>query len=235
MRSYEDRLKRESERWAAFANHPAENLTWVDSPSVLRRVNRMVSGDEKLSWFDAFRPTCLPPEKCGGCGRFDASDVSEGSLEIARKEAAHAGLAINYELADANHVELEENRYALIVISMALHHFERLGHVFLQMNRALRPDGILIFNEFVGPTRFQWTAEQLHAINELRKTLPESFRRTISGELAGDVSLDTLHDFDESDPLHVALIELLCTSEQLSIGGGALPSHFMAVATGKKV
>jgi ubiquinone/menaquinone biosynthesis C-methylase UbiE len=301
MQSYKDRLKRESKRWASFANDPAENLTWVDSPTVMRHVNRMIAGDEKTSWFDVFRPTYLPQEKWGGvglnlgcnhgmldrqimqaglCAAFDASDVSEGSIEVAREEAAKAGLNINYEVADANHVELEENRYTLIIISMALHHFERLEHVFEQMNRALRPDGILIFNEFVGPTRFQWTDEQLYAINTLRNTLPESFRRTKSGQLLGDVErpdlahfiktdpfesirsaeimplareyMDVveerpyggtilhmlfhriLHNFDETNPLHVAMIEMLCKTEQLLIEGRALPSDFVTVAVKKK-
>jgi SAM-dependent methyltransferase len=218
---YEQRLARESERWAHLDEDHSAHPTWLDSPLILRQINRVVTGDENLDWTEAIQRVYLPPTRWGGrgltlgcndgraeryvvqagiCSSFDAFDISEKSIEAARTSAAEAGLQLHYEVADVNTLELPRDTYSLALAVMALHHFERLEHVFAQVHAALRRDGIFVFNEFVGPTRFRWTAEQIGLANQVRAELPDELRRTPDGGLAGDVGRPDPVEFDRTDP-----------------------------------
>lgn len=46
----------------------------------------------------------------------------------------------------------------------------------------LKPDGYLIVNEFIGPTRFQWTDRQIECINNLLAILPTKYRVLENGK-----------------------------------------------------
>ncbi|NJK40817.1 MAG: hypothetical protein HC934_04645 [Acaryochloridaceae cyanobacterium SU_2_1] len=41
----------------------------------------------------------------------------------------------------------------------------------------LKPDGYFIINEFVGPTRFQWTNRQLDIVNSLLNIFPKKYKQ----------------------------------------------------------
>ena len=60
-----------------------------------------------------------------------------------------------------------------------LHHIENLDHAFDQIARALKPDGTLIINEYVGPNRFQYGDDVLAIINALLGALPPYLRRSM--------------------------------------------------------
>ena len=46
-----------------------------------------------------------------------------------------------------------------------------------QVQRALTPRGLFILEEFVGPTQFQWTDEQINLVKSLMSLTPERLRR----------------------------------------------------------
>jgi len=49
----------------------------------------------------------------------------------------------------------------------SLHHFGHLGETMRLIARALGPGGLLIMDEYVGPSRFQWPGAQIRAANTL--------------------------------------------------------------------
>src|SRR5207237_9684219 len=57
-----------------------------------------------------------------------------------------------------------------------LHHLEALEHILAGCAAALRPGGLLMVNEFVGPTRFQWTRQQVAMADHLQGLLPAELR-----------------------------------------------------------
>jgi SAM-dependent methyltransferase len=65
----------------------------------------------------------------------------------------------------------------------ALHHFDHLGETLRLIVRALGPGGLLIMDEYVGPSRFQWASAQLRAANALVAALPEQHRILPDGRI----------------------------------------------------
>ena len=57
--------------------------------------------------------------------------------------------------------EIRKDSYDLVLAEGALHHFTPLHAVYDKIFRALKEGGYLVINDFVGPTRFQWTDRQL--------------------------------------------------------------------------
>ncbi len=110
-------------------------------------------------------------------------DISAQAIASARKNAEKEGLAERtlYFTADANHLDhtQNENRYDLIVVSMALHHFDRLEECLDCLKVWLKPEGYLIVNEYIGPNRFQWTQAQIGVTNRLLSCLPSDLIRNL--------------------------------------------------------
>jgi SAM-dependent methyltransferase len=177
-----------------------ERRGWLDWELIeVEHIRPQVSGDRDVYYLEHFVATHLATLPCEralslGCGggnlerallamgaarEIDAYDASPESIRLARELARAAGLdeRIHYHLADLNRVELPPAAYDYAVAKMALHHFERLEHVYEQVARALKPGGLFMFNEFVGPSRFQWTDLQLQLANQLLELIPAAQRR----------------------------------------------------------
>jgi len=189
--------ERESRHWAKLAEIGDEGLSWLHSPTIERFVNWRVSGDEKMNWFgwvvgkyvdgrvegpgislgcnDGFFDRQIMKARL--CTEFDGFDISKEAIKRAREAAHREDLRITYREADLNFLELPEERYALAVAVMTLHHVDRLEALFEALNRALLPRSVFAVNEYVGPTRFQITDRQLEVINHLLTLLPERVRR----------------------------------------------------------
>lgn len=174
---------------------------WLDVELVEREYIRpRVSGDPDVDYLRHFvRRHLETPAEIGlslGCGgghleralldlgatrRMHGLDASPGSIELARSLATQAGVAdrIDYRVTDLDRVELPAGAYDFVVAKMALHHFSRLEHVYEQVARALRPGGVFLVNEFVGPDRHQWTDRQLRLANDWLDGLPKVIRRRV--------------------------------------------------------
>jgi SAM-dependent methyltransferase len=200
---------------------------WSSSPLVLREyINPAVSGKPDVNWF-AWAMQKFVPKKVAfaanlGCGggnlerharvlgfqaTFDSYDISEGALKLARQEAKKAGITgVNYLQADLDEVRLPQDKYQVIFASMSLHHISNLEALFERIRDALVPGGRLIFNEFIGPRKFQWTDLQLEIINKLLVALPGHLRiDRKSGTVKGKVARPTLEEMNNIDPSEAVL------------------------------
>jgi SAM-dependent methyltransferase len=109
-------------------------------------------------------------------------DLSPHSVEAAAKWAHSSGIAgFEYRLGDLNEIELEVSAFDLVVAEMSLHHTTELERLFDVAARALKPGGLLLVDEYVGPTRFRWTETQMRAVNGLLTILPKELRMTPEG------------------------------------------------------
>lgn len=114
----------------------------------------------------------------------DAYDISDTAVDAARRNALNAGIeSLQFHTADVNKIELEEDKYDLVCFSQSLHHIEELEHVFEQIAKALKKDGLLFVNDYVGPSRMQWTDKQMALMNEILEILPKSYRKLLSGDM----------------------------------------------------
>lgn len=175
--------------------------SWAECPIVLAEyINPLISGRAEVGWLEAVaREYFASPVARAlslGCGdgglerhglqlriatAFDAYDVSADAVELARSLARDSGqsASINYTVANLNKLEFAGQQYGAVFASQSLHHIEALEHYLRQVQNALLPDGLFIFNEFVGPNQFQWTDAQLHHANRLLARVPEELRQLI--------------------------------------------------------
>lgn len=215
-----------SEHWARHveARRSGERsaTNWLEHEAMARLyINPMSTGSPDEEWFDyiARKYFSEPVGKtlslgCGGgelerralslgiCESLDAYDVSEGSIEAAREEAREAGFLdrINYAVADLNRISLPENAYDAVFAAMAVHHLENLEGVYVELTKALKPGGLFVFNEYVGPSQFQWTDTQLELANELLRSVPERYRVTDKGSVLREVKRPNIEAMNELDP-----------------------------------
>jgi SAM-dependent methyltransferase len=197
---------------------------WLDWEFIeVEHIRPQLSGDKSVYYLQHFFRSHLPRMPVAralslGCGggnleraliqlkaarTIDAFDASPESIRVAAELADKEGKGqqIRYRVADINKLELEPAAYDFVVAKMSLHHFEDLDHVYGQIRRALKPGGVFMFNEYVGPTRFQWTDLQLELANRILQTLPREFRRSaFSGDILADITRPTIDEMIRMDP-----------------------------------
>jgi len=206
---------------------------WCVHPYVEKQhVNRMQSGDSEKSWFIYLKNKYIPKKLdyglnlgCGSgwleglclkhdiCSRMDAFDIAVGAIEIAKKNAIAEKLEpfINYDIRDINKISLEQNKYDIIFTPSSAHHFKELEHIFQEIHKSLKPEGLFVLVEYVGPSQFQWTDKQLGIINDLLKIIPAKYKNNISipftiKECVERPSLEYMNTHDPSEAIRSAEI-----------------------------
>lgn len=176
----------------------AEPSNWWIIEDVQRRWNQMITGDagftyEELLTRDVFAQeskfqvisigsgVCyheLRLAKLNPHGHFTCVDISEHLLDDARQQARTSGVDnISFIHADLFKQTLPRRSFDAVFFHASLHHFSPQGR-FLdeQVLPLLKPRGKLIINEYVGPDRLQFGAEQIAAINVCLALVPASYR-----------------------------------------------------------
>jgi len=177
---------------------------WMGSPVVRAYLNQRVSGRPDgdwltWAWHRHVVPRLVRRRRAGlrvlvlGCGEgwleraiagrpeiasIDACDVADGAVATAEEAARRAGLAdrVRYHVVDLDDEPPPGGPYDLAIAHSVLHHVENLELAFPALARSLVPNGLLLFNEYVGPRRFQFTREQLAAMNHALARLPRRLR-----------------------------------------------------------
>jgi SAM-dependent methyltransferase len=166
---------------------------WMAHPLCREAINRRVSGSPgewPLDWFK--RVYCQAPFGRGvswGCGlgafersaircgvvrEIDAFDISPKSLEDARQEAAKEGLSgIHYGVGNFDDPRLVFGRYDIAFFHASLHHVSRLERLFARLRRGLAPGGAVYVDEYVGPSRTDWSFELLQTAQDVLDGLPK--------------------------------------------------------------
>lgn len=231
-------------RWAGLASetfvHDLERVSWTGIPQVHLNHNYLITGSRETYWVDWIRDRFFPGGVAGdalslGCGAghldrifksrgftfrsFTGIDISEEAVARARVLATEVALApaIRYVAEDLNRCQLSAGSFDFIYFFQSLHHIEALEHVLAQCHRALRPDGLLMVNEFVGPSRFQWTPQQLEMADTLIAELPATLRRDLTTETektaAPRPSIAQMMAYDPSEAVRSADIERLLKAQ----------------------
>ena len=187
---------------AAWAHTESLTRQWWDIPAVVARWNRMISGDPACpphryvleKHLRGREPLTALSLGCGDgtkemewatTGAFraiEAWDLSAQRIASAREEAASRGLdrLISFEVGDVHALPMAPGAFDLVLADHALHHFTPLEPLLRRIHAALAQDGVFVVNEFVGPSRFQWTDRQMAAANELLARFPDRYR-TLAG------------------------------------------------------
>jgi len=166
------------EFWDAGAPGESEDRYWGSQPLVRRAINRRVTGDPNrwpMEWFaERHVPAALPLGLSVGCGtgllerdviakgicdRVEGVDFSPEAIAEARRGAAEAGLArrLDYRVEDINTIRLAPRRYDIVLFHGSLHHIRNVEPVLEEVRGALKPGGLLFLDEYMGPSRSEWS------------------------------------------------------------------------------
>ncbi len=181
--------------WTASANAWSN---WWEIAAVERRWNQLITGDENLSparyiaarYFNGGEPLRAASLGCGAGARerawaaacesmtIDGYDLSASRIAAANEAARAEGLAdrARFHVADVHAMDLPDGGLDVVITEGALHHFAPMDLVVRNIERWLRPGGWFVVNEFVGPSRFQWTDRQLEIVAELLAAMPARYR-----------------------------------------------------------
>jgi SAM-dependent methyltransferase len=189
---------RRGERVAAAWEHSetAPKL-WTSIDFVRAAAHTRVSGDPTVPPLRWFAETYLQAQRgiralSLGCGAgwvemqlaamadfasIDGIDISRKLIREADERARRDGRReLHFRYGDLLEMDLPEGAYDLVFAHHSLHHFARVERILARAKSALKPGGLLAFEEYVGPWRFQWRPAQLAAMNELLRRIPARYR-----------------------------------------------------------
>lgn len=172
---------------------------WEINNELIKRTNNRISGNPDIDWINysllKHLNKKLPLQNClsFGCGGGDVErqfaaknafihcdgyeDTGEYEIKRAVEKARMYNLQhISYHTVDMNHLVLPQNNYDAVWVNGALHHIENLEYVCHQIRQSLRTNGLLILNEYIGPSRFQFSQDQKNLINNCLQLLPVELR-----------------------------------------------------------
>ena len=117
----------------------------------------------------------------GIVGSFDLYEISAERVAIGMEAARQQGVAdrVRFHARDAfTPVPGEQGEpYDLVYWNNALHHMHDVRQALAWSRDRLRPGGLLVVDDYVGATRFQWPDVQLDIASRVRRALPERLRR----------------------------------------------------------
>ncbi len=138
--------------------------------------------------------------------RLHGIDISSRGIEQAREMASREGCAdsVTFEVGDFHDCPLEEGAFDIAFMIGSLHHALDLGRVLARVRAALVPGGVFVANEYIGPSRWQYTTLQLLLVKALLTCLPRRLRRRPDGSVKGRVGRPTIEWMLATDPSEAA-------------------------------
>ena len=219
---------------------------WLSNPIIEKAINYRLSGGQTkgywLKWLvkNYFKNRRFDRLLSIGCGvgnheilmaklglvtQIDAFDFSESSLEIARKDAAAAGVEINFYQDDFNLFTIDDKKYDLVFCSGSLHHVRELERCLSSIRKCLKPDGYFIVNEYIGDCYNIYNQAQVDVINRIYKCFHYTLRSGTT-EIFTSPSIERVLARDPSEAVRSKLIlpflEFYFDVEVLNPAGGGL-------------
>ena len=223
--------------WWSDPQSEAPGTQWVQVPGVFESLNRRATGDPSIDWINhsaSLLANFAKPIKAlsAGCGfggierilrRRDfcqlihGVDVAESAIEGARKAAEAEGLhGLTYEVADLNTAEFPTETYDAVYAHASLHHVFHLEHLLDQIKQTLKPGGLFVVYEYIGPSQMQFPLRDLELADTFLKVIPERYRRMRRREgikkEAFRSSVDGMNSSDPSEGIRASEIVPLIAS-----------------------
>lgn len=238
---------------SAFDDPGFKAANWWLIPAVKQRWNLKITGDANRSYEPYFvekhlsgkhnlrllslgSGVCSHERILAHSGHFEVVhcvDIAGKLLEKARLQAEAEGLkCMSFEVGDIYQLQYEPQAWDVILFNSSLHHFRDIDTLLSQkINPWLKPDGLLLINEYVGARRLQLPGYQVAAINKVLMLLPaEKRRRYMSSRIKSRVTgpgwlrmvLADPSECVESDQILPALHRHFETLEEKPFGGNLL-------------
>ena len=157
------------------------------------------------------------------CTIVDAFDASIHSLYLAKQEARRRkmGNRIRYFAADFNEaLFLPRHTYDIVFFHQSLHHVAKLEKLLRAVLLTLKPGGLLYLDEYVGPSRADWTEALLEPQEREYARIPRELRK--SDRLALPIQEDDPSEAIRSGEIMEQLRVGFDLAEQRDYGGNLL-------------
>ena len=141
-----------------------------------------------------------------------AYEMSRAAIEAAKQRVAGTPYAGQLDLrsGDVLHENLPDSAFDVVFVQAAIHHFDRIDDMFALMHRVLRPGGLLIYDEYVGPDHHMYEPEVMAAMNRLDACLAPEYRWDHLAQKRRDQipppSLEWMLQHDPSEGVHASRI-----------------------------
>jgi len=185
-------------------------------------VSKPLTGDCAKYWLDEIGRKHLTPRPermlalgCGPAfieqqilerdlaGRIVAYDTSEVAIAAARQrlDATPWGDRIELRCGDFLTADIPDRSFDAVFVEAALHHFLDLEATFRLMHRVLKPEGLLLYEEYVGPDLQQYPPELEQLLGRINACLAPDLRRDFeTGEVRTSVDACPIEVQMERDP-----------------------------------
>ena len=223
--------------WWSDPDRDVPGTQWLQVPGATENMNLRATGDPEMDWITHSagllakfaKPIKALSLGCGFgviervlrrsdyCQLIHGVDVAEGAIEGARKAAQDEGLdGLTYEVADLNTAILPKETYDAVYVHAALHHVFQLEHLLDQIKQTLKPGGLFVVYEYIGPSQMQFPRRDLELADAFLKAIPERYRsmprlKGIKKE-ALRLSLDAMNSSDPSESIRASEIVPLTAS-----------------------
>jgi ubiquinone/menaquinone biosynthesis C-methylase UbiE len=151
--------------------------------------------------------------KCGFVEEAIAFEQSEVAVSKAQERIAAEGLTDRLQMVcgDVREADLADQSFDVVMVQAAIHHFYEIEEMFQLMHRLLKPDGILVYDEYVGPDHLLFDQKTLDLMDGIDACLDPKYRRSVllGGEVREGVPRPTLEQMLEMDPsegVHASMI-----------------------------
>jgi len=227
--------------WSSEGAREAEDHYWGAQPLVRRAINRRVTGDPNrwpMEWFaGTFAEKPFARGLSVGCGSgllerdvlakgiceaVEGIDFSEASIGEARfaAEEAHLSDRLTYRVEDVNALRLPRARYDIVFFHGSLHHLRQIERILAEVRQALKPGGLVYLDEYMGPSRAEWTDDDWGFARSAFDSLPEELKNR--PRLAIPLPLDDPSESIRSSAIRPAAARLFETVEERPYGGNIL-------------
>lgn len=223
--------------WWSDPGREVPGTQWLQIPGATENMNRRATGDPEMDWITHSagllskfpKPVKALSLGCGfgiiervlrrsdSCQLIHGLDVAEGAVEGAKKTAQAEGLdGLTYAVADLNTATLPKETYDAVYVHAALHHVFQLEHLLDQIKQTLKPGGLFVVYEYIGPSQMQFPRRDLELADAFLKAIPERYRsmprlKGIKKE-ALRLSLDAMNRADPSESIRASEIVPLTAS-----------------------
>ncbi len=140
-------------------------------------------------------------------------ETSKSAIEQIAKLIKEDGIEEKVTLVNSDILkeDIPSDYYDAIVVFAAIHHFFEIEKMFILMNRILKRDGVLFFDEYVGPDHGLYDDRVYKYMDEINKCLASEYRRD---ELRNDTvrdsvpraTLEWMMEMDPSEGVHASQI-----------------------------
>ncbi|MEM9680091.1 MAG: class I SAM-dependent methyltransferase [Bacteroidota bacterium] len=167
-------------------------------PKVKKRWNQLITGNSDLDFKKYFVDNFLQNENklrlvsigSGSCyheielakyANFEeiiCIDITKDRISKAEATANELNLKnIKFTCADIYNYDFPNEYFDIIFFHSSLHHFDNIEKFIKTIiKKGLKTNGLLVINEYVGATRFQFPKNQIAKINEALRIIPKEYK-----------------------------------------------------------